>query len=46
MLTDFIISYIMIFTPDSLMFVKDNKETDKIDDKGDGKIIYMIKFLV
>ena len=46
MLTDSVTSYILDFTPDGCMVGKDRNVTDKIDNKGGGNIISMIKFLV
>ena len=45
-LIDSITSYIVNFTPDVCMVGKIQNVTDKIDNKGDGKIIAMIKLLV
>ena len=45
-LTDYITYYIVNFTLDGRMVGKDKNMTDEIDDKGGGKIIAMIKFLV
>ena len=45
-MTESITSYIVNSTSDVSMVIKDKKETDDIDDKGGGKIIDMIKFLV
>ena len=46
MLTDSITSYIMNFAPDGRMVGKDKNTTEKTDDKGGGRIIPIIKFLV
>ena len=45
-LIDSITSYILNFTPDGRTVGKDKNVTDEIDDKGGGKIIAMINFLV
>ena len=46
MLIEYITSYIVNFTPDGHMVVKYKKLTDKNYNKGGGKIIAMINFLV
>ena len=45
-MTESITSYLVNFIPDSHMDRKEKDMTDKVDDKGVGKIIAMIKFLV
>ena len=45
-MTDSITSYIVNFIPDGNMVEKDKIVTDKMDYKGGGKIIAMVKFLV
>ena len=46
MMTDYITSYMVNFNPDGHMVLKYKNVTDEIDDKGGGKIIFRINFLV